>query len=259
MEDVSRQLQVLEKLRQVEIAVRDRLLGLQKIPLDLEKLEASGRANGEAFKAAEEALKTLEKDTRAAELDLKSKEAEIDKAEGRLSDVKTNEEFRAAQKEIETRRQTKSELEDNVLAFFAMLDEKKAALKVLSAEHRLAIEHLTAVAAKSKVQLVELQADLDRLNAGRKELAKELGEPLTTRYLAEVQKKGPITIAIARNGSCANCHMQVRPQAFNEILGAHAIHQCGHCLRFLVPDPRNEPGTLVANQTSGRLDVAGTL
>ena len=60
----------------------------------------------------------MEKSIKNKEIDLKTKEGELQKAEEKLMEVKTNEAYKAAQKELDSQRKMLSSLEDQILNDF---------------------------------------------------------------------------------------------------------------------------------------------
>jgi predicted nucleic acid-binding Zn-ribbon protein len=46
--------------------------------------------------------------------------------------------------------------------------------------------------------------------------------------------KGAVVAAVDESGRCTSCNIQIRPQAYNEIVGAKAVHTCGSCGKILV-------------------------
>src|SRR5690606_28885390 len=66
---------------------------------------------------------------------LKSFEDKIAKAESKLMECKTNEEYKAAQKEVENQKEESARIEDDILKLMTELDGKRARLETDEKEY----------------------------------------------------------------------------------------------------------------------------
>lgn len=212
-------------------------VGLRQLPDDIAQVETKQKELEENFAAARAAVADAEKKLRQAEQDLKSKEDEMFKAEGKMSEVKTNEAYSAAMRENETRKAAKGILEEKTLALMDDLEEQRQLLAGLEKEHVSETTRLQAAKKHLLEQSAVLKVDVDASNAVRDEFASKLDPKLQALYRKVTIDIDSIAIAYATANACVGCHMKLRPQIYNETVGYVAIHQCGSCRRILIPPP----------------------
>jgi uncharacterized protein len=212
-------------------------VGLRQLPDDIAQVEAKQKELEDNFAAARAAVAEAEKKLRQAEQDLKSKEDEMFKAEGKMMDVKTNEEYSAAMRENENRKAAKGLLEEKTLALMDDLEEQRQLLASLEKEHVTEEARLQAAKKHLLEQSAVLKVDVDASNAIRDGFAAKLDPKLQALYRKVTIDIDSIAIAYATAGACVGCHMKLRPQIYNETVGYVAIHQCGSCRRILIPPP----------------------
>ncbi len=67
----------------------------------------------------------------------------------------------------------------------------------------------------------------------RESVAAELPVSLLRKYHTLFQRRGGLALALAKNGACLGCHMQLPPQQYNKLLKVAEIQSCPHCNRIL--------------------------
>jgi predicted nucleic acid-binding Zn-ribbon protein len=229
------QYEVLGALKRVDDQLVRVLSDLAKLPE--ERAQANGRlAEAEsAFQAAKARFEGAEKSARQAELAVKEKEDFLRKAEAKLMDVKTNDEYRAALREMENHKKEKGALEEKALELMSELETHRTAFREDEAKfqeakgvHGTVTEKLAADEAmleKSRGELLRQREELSgRLDDGTASLFRKLSSRM----------RGAVVTAVDDAGRCTSCHMQIRPQAYNEIVGHKAVHTCGSCGKILV-------------------------
>lgn len=232
------QYQFLLQLKEID----DRAVLVEKdahaIPADLAKFDSLLAARRQAFESAKSTVANAEKMLRSAERDLKEKEDALFKAEGKMMEVKTNEEYQAAMRENATQKVAKGELEDRVLKLITELEEQKEALKGIEAEFKKEEQAILADKAKLVAENDALQKLLTQLKDQRAQISGQMEPQTAGMYLKIINTGRGTAVACAENGRCVACHIQVRPQIYNEVLGHKALHKCGNCGRILVPSRR---------------------
>jgi len=152
--------------------------------------------------------------------------------------VKTNEEYRALQHEIEHTQQGIRRIEDEILNLMMEAEAGQSDLK--AAEARLK-EDQQKVNTKRKQLEEENKRDLGALEAylkERKEIDASVSPDLMFRYERVRKLRGGIGVAAARNEVCEICKVRIRPQVFQEIRRNDQIIACDACQRILY-DPEN--------------------
>jgi len=157
----------------------------------------------------------------------------VKKAEGRLPGIKTQKEYVAVLKEIDTAKKMNKELLDSI-------QRKDAEIDVLVKDREEKDGELTALKEKAGSRGAEIDADMAEFNGAieAKESERELllGDLSTTvrkRYHMLLERRGGVAIVEARNETCLGCNMHLPPQLFNSLFSASEIQSCPHCNRLL--------------------------
>ena len=207
---------------------------LDQIPLELSELDGQIAKSLETYHQVKTQFETLEKSVRKAESDLKEKEDFLRKAESKMMEVKTNEEYQAAQKENETHLQAKVQLEESVLSLMTQLDEFKIALKDSESQHKKKTEEFNQAKTKLQDEGKSIQKSYEDLLQKRTSFVSKLEPEIQGLYERSRAAVKGVPIALVESGLCSGCHVKVRPQLFNEVLGFKAVHRCPNCSRILL-------------------------
>jgi hypothetical protein len=178
-------------------------------------------------------LETLQAQRREISQALTLEQDNVQKAEGRLPAIKTQKEYVAVLKEIDSAKKMNKELTDRIKA----KDDQLSALERDKAEKD---EALAAVEAKAAARRGEIEAgladcdqQLGERGAKRDALLAKLPVPLRKRYQQLVERRGGVAIVAAHKGTCLGCNMQLPPQLFNSLYTSQELQNCPHCHRML--------------------------
>lgn len=178
-------------------------------------------------------LGLLQQDDSQLQLDLVKERDNIVRVEGRLPEIQTQKEYVAVLKEIDMAKKANKELEDKLQA-------KQLEISVLEQdqqEKETELGSITETAAARGAELTELlaesEATLDKRGKTREKIAGELPAPLLRKYQTLFKRRGGLALALARNGACLGCNMQLPPQQYNTLLQVAEIQSCPHCNRLL--------------------------
>jgi len=229
-----------------------RLIRLQTIDLDVQKLKAKVdlfpgiskalddklRDASAGVTAAQEKSKNNQANRKKLEMEVGTHESKISKYREQMLSVKTNEEYRALQKEIEHTEAAIRKVEDGILAL--MLEAEGSQQEIRSAETRLKEDQQRVNQERRELE-GEHQKDVSALescNAERKQLETQISGDLLPRYERVRKFRGGIGISAARDYVCEVCQVRIRPQVFQEIRKNDQIISCDACQRILY-DPEN--------------------
>jgi len=207
---------------------------LDQIPVEISELDTQIAKSLETFHQVKNQFETLEKSLRKAESDLKEKEDFLRKAENKMMEVKTNEEYQAAQRENETHLQAKVQLEESVLSLLTQLDEFKITLKDSESQHKKRADEFNQSKAKLQEEGRSIQKSYEELVQKRTSVLSQLDPEIQGLYEKSRAAVKGVPIALVESGLCSGCHVKVRPQLFNEVLGFKAVHRCPSCSRILL-------------------------
>jgi len=230
---VQKQLQLLRDLQELDTEKKvievERQTGLdeqQVLNAELERLQEMVDSLADEMGALE-----IEKTELVNAMALEQKN--IERSEGRLPQIKTQKEYIAVLKEVDTAKKLAKELQDQIDA----KDEALASLRAEKAEKddefAQANEQANGRCAEIDASLVSVIEQLDEMERQRKALLQELPTKLRKRYELLMSRRGGVAVVEARGGACLGCHMHLPPQLFNSLFVVKEIQTCPHCNRLL--------------------------
>ena len=165
--------------------------------------------------------------------DLISAQQRQEKYKEQLMAVKTNDEFRAMQHQIEAVGVEVGQHEERVLVSMMEADEvnasiKKAEAALKAAQAKVAAER-TAIESEVKAQ----QAALGECNASRERIIAALDNKGVIDTFQRIAKVRGSAVARAEGERCTVCQVRLRPAVFAEVRKNDQIVQCDSCQRIL--------------------------
>jgi len=166
-------------------------------------------------------------------LALEQEQANIEKSEGRLPEIKTQKEYLAVLKEVDTAKKLNKDLTEQIEA-------KNAEIEALNGEKAEKEKALTELEEQVSARRSEIEQALQSFEQSQQEIAsqradqiKPLPMALQKRYQLLMERRAGIAVVEARNGTCMGCNMSLPPQLYNSLFVAEDIKTCPHCSRLL--------------------------
>ncbi len=178
-------------------------------------------------------LAVLQKDEAQLQQDLLRERDNIARVEGRLPEIQTQKEYVAVLKEIDMAKKANKDLDEQMLA-------KQQEINALAEDQQEKESELAAIKEKANARGAEISAllsesdsTLGKRKETRSSLANDLPASLLRKYQTLFKRRGGLALALARNGACLGCNMQLPPQQFNTLLRVSEMQTCPHCNRLL--------------------------
>ncbi|HML15855.1 MAG TPA: C4-type zinc ribbon domain-containing protein [Bryobacteraceae bacterium] len=224
----------LQSLDQKISALHKEVTALPKHIAAIEKTLESHIRKLEADRAA---LAANQKDRKKQESEIQIHEQKISKLKDQMLQVKTNEQYRAFQNEIEFAQKEIRKCEDRILELMA--ESEPLDQNVRQAEAALKEEKLLVEAEKDRARkrTAEDQRALDVLHGERTEAAAQLPAPTLKEYERIRKKWRGTAIAEAVKGRCDACQIIIRPQYLQDLKSGEKMLACESCGRFLYYNP----------------------
>jgi predicted nucleic acid-binding Zn-ribbon protein len=230
---VQEQLQVLKALQTLDQTRRELLL--QRQQLDNEQAVLLAEVSRVQAMADSLAATIAARQTEREELlgKLEHERGLAVRAEARLPQIKTQREYLAVLKEVDTAKKQIKDLSDQLAA----KDRETEALHADKAEKD---GELAALSAQTAARQAEIDAAAVSLDDGlanhgrqREQLTGQLPVALRKRYDMLLERRNGVAVVEARDGACLGCHMHLPPQLFNRLYVAQEVQSCPHCSRLL--------------------------
>jgi predicted nucleic acid-binding Zn-ribbon protein len=228
----------LIRIQSIDLSIQEIRTHIDKFPGISKALDAKLSQSTAALAAAQEKSKNNQATRKKLEVEVGVAEAKISKYREQMLAVKTNEEYRALQKEIEHAQVAIRKVEDSIISL--MLEAESSQSEIKAAEARLK-EDQQLVNQERKQLETEHQKDASALEGyvqERREIEAQISADLLPQYDRVRKFRGGIGISAARDYVCEVCQVRIRPQVFQEIRKNDKIIACDACQRILY-DPEN--------------------
>lgn len=213
-------------------AVRARLGAIPAKLAQAESRVKSAQADLDASKAAQ--LATI-KDRKRYELDVEQWKEKVRKYKDQMSQVKTNEAYRALQHEVEMAESQIASAEDRLLEQMVSAEEYDRRIKASEKALKIAEDSSRAEQSVIRAEKESADQDLAAREAERARVVAEIPEDMLDHYHRIAKKHSGISLAEVQDEKCAACGMRIRPHVFQEMRrpGSSEIFHCETCTRIL--------------------------
>ena len=157
----------------------------------------------------------------------------VERSEGRLPQIKTQKEYVAVLKEVDTAKKLSKELQAGIDAKNEILASLSADKEEKDAELASSPEQADPRCAEVDASLVAVHKQLAEMERQRGAMLEELPKSMRKRYELLMSRRAGVAVVEARGGACLGCHMHLPPQMFNSLFIVNEIQTCPHCNRLL--------------------------
>jgi len=226
----------LIELQGLETRIRQAAARLEQLPREMAAMEEQLGATRSLLDRQEADLGRIATERRQLEGEIQIVEERISKYRSQLSDVKTNEQYKALLHEIDFHGERIGKMEDEILVNMEKEDGLRADRLLL--EQQLQKESAQVDREKQVVQkeIEETQIELDRRQGEADALIALIAPEIydTYRKIATLRKG----VALARaSENCQGCHVRIRPSVLGQVMVGKQIVHCDSCARFLYWEP----------------------
>ena len=231
-------LKLLVDLQQRDSLILEKRRFIDKVPLRIFEVD-------EPLKKAKLELENIKKKNEAALRKKKEKESELSetqekirKMKARISDLKTNKEYQAYQKEIEGCEKEITAIEDVILQLMEEIDAVSKEQKAKEAAVNAEIQKIDAFKAELDAEVVKNERELALLKQERAGTVARIDPDVYKTYMRILLDSGDgVAVTTARDELCSGCDMNIPPQLYVEIRKNQELLQCPQCRRILyVPE-----------------------
>jgi len=226
------QLLLLKKLQVIDAKSREARLAATSLPQKLRPAK-DDLARLQKMLDAERA-RLAETDTWRKEQEelIRSEDEAAKAAKAKLQQSKNARDFSAANREIDNKRRSVAEREQEVLKVMEAMEQTQKGLEAHEADVGALREQIEAEEAKINEQIQILEAEAVKESHGREEIIAGLPDSVVKRYETVSRSKGYAVVPVI-DGTCQGCHMSLPPQLANIIARLESIESCSQCQRLL--------------------------
>ncbi|RJR18439.1 MAG: hypothetical protein C4582_11630 [Desulfobacteraceae bacterium] len=229
------------------IAVMNHLIDLQECDAAIRALERRMDVGPLRIKTLQEELTGVEqkldeelleidaclKEKKLIEQEIADLDRQVEKSNDKLSQIKSNKEYKAGLKEIDDLKWNKTQLEEKLLSVLEKLEQltpKKTVHESKKKKLRTAFEKEQAEIMKD---LESVKISLQELSEKRSKVSEIIEKDLLGHYNLLRTRKGGIAVSPVVKGVCQSCHMGIPPQQFNELIRGERLMNCPNCKRII--------------------------
>lgn len=203
-------------------AIEEKLAGTKGV---LEKAKAAVKTDDAARRKYDSTI-----------LDLQQK---ISKYRDQMLDVKTNDQYRALQHEIDFSNQEIRSTEDKILELMMNAESREKQVKAAEAELKEEMAEIEKEKKEARDRTAEDEKLLGEWNGKRDSYRAGVPADLLRHYdrVVKLRKTG---LSEVRDHKCMACQVMLRPQTYNEVRTGNQVVICDSCQRILYFDPASE-------------------
>jgi uncharacterized protein len=239
---VQKVLQNLLDLQSIDVRrneVRSQLITFPKKIAEIDARLAAARAAVEHAKAAQVANF---KDRKKYELDVEQSRERVRKYKDQMSQVKTNEAYKALQHEVQMAEAEIAKAEDRLLEQMVSGEVFDQRIKAADQDRKEIEQATERERARLQAEKAKDDKELAAVEAERSRVVAEIPEGLLDHYERIAKKHQGVSLAEVRNEKCSACGMIVRPHVLQEMRRSDSeeMFHCETCTRILYyvePEP----------------------
>ena len=219
-----------------DVEINDLLALQKKLPVNLSSLKDQLEKAGKELEMAKEKLKAYQVDRKKFELEVDASVEKRQKLETQLMTVKTNQEYKAFEKEIYGIKVNTQKLENEVLRLMEEVEAQEAVVKEKEGIYKEEQEKFRIKEQEIQEQIKKSQEDVKQVRSDREHLAKDINSVLLKRYEKIMGRmKGKVIVPIV-DRNCKGCHTLLPPQVVVNVRRSHDLTICENCGRILIYD-----------------------
>ncbi|MFY9646179.1 MAG: C4-type zinc ribbon domain-containing protein [Terriglobales bacterium] len=232
----------IEKLLELQVAdkeirkLRDEVAALPKRVAVIEQKLAGTKAHLEKVRAA---AKSDDANRKKFEANIKDLQGKISKYRDQSLDVKTNDQYKALQHEIQFAEQEIRLNEDRILEVMVNVDARDKDVKAAEADLKAETAQIEKEKEEARKVTAEDQAKLSEWTSKRDALRQGISEDILRQYERVAKLRGT-GLAEVRDHKCMGCQVMLRPQTYNEVKNGEKVMVCEACSRVYYFNPANE-------------------
>ncbi len=219
-------LTVLFKLQKIDQDLHEIEQLKVNIPHQIETMGGEQSDVEQRFSEQEQQVESLEKDRRQHERDLEGVQEQINKYQGQLHSVKTNKEYDALQKEMQTQKTNISVHEDAILQLMSDTEEAGEALEAIRVEMETTIAAIKIQTRKLKKKLTTVDEDVAVKRDERLRTAMRIEARVARVYNRIRRILGGLAVVPLKKGACGGCFNIIPLQVVAEIRQMNRLTIC---------------------------------
>jgi len=233
------QLRILVQLQDKDFRIAEIVQKQKNLPSIIASIRGKLDTAQQELSEASDDFDSATRERKILESSLKDAETKVTRFKEKIPEIKTNKEYHALLKEIESAKQEQSDIEEKILILFETIDEikvKRSEKENVFKEVEKVFNSEKEIIEKDFEQLAEILKDLE---SQKDSIVSNMDPKLLTEYNRLLSDKKGLAVVTAKNEHCLGCNMRIPPQVFAEIKKNEKISYCLNCKRILYRKPQD--------------------
>ncbi|HUT86072.1 MAG TPA: C4-type zinc ribbon domain-containing protein [Elusimicrobiales bacterium] len=231
-------LKKLVKLQQKDTLIDALRQKISNSPKEIEDLKAKLSESKLATETESHDYKKAVVKHKELETELKAKESEIEKHQKELNEIKSNEAFKALEKEIEFAKKQKDEIETEILNKLEEIESLQKSQKDVSVEFKSEEEKSNAKILEIEKETNQAEKDIAELETQKKEIESEMKPEVLKKYNYIRKKNRDFAVTPVKQHNdgklaCTGCNMFITSQISMELKKKGKLVHCDNCQRII--------------------------
>ena len=222
----------LWELQQVLTALNEREKQMAVKPESFAAIDREYQTANEEMTRLQQQIDVLAKERRRVEGELSDQLEVLKKYQGQLMQVKNQQQYAAAWKEIDASRKHVKELEDSDLKNMGEAETLQSQLDERSGAHSDLQSRYDTAHAEWQHSLSDLKAEAEKLRQRVAEIEATIPERMKNEFYRIYKQRQQVAVARTEGDTCSSCRTRVRP-ALAQRLKRGEILPCEGCHRIL--------------------------
>jgi predicted nucleic acid-binding Zn-ribbon protein len=227
------QLSFLIELQKIDLKIGEITIKRKELPEKIAQMDEEFMAMTASMEEARSKLEELNKRRGDKEDKLKRGVDSLKKTKDRLLEVKTNKEYQAILKEIETIEKKNSDNEDEIITAMEDLDNIKSVLKTNEKDFDDRKSRYESEKQKIAQEISQLDVDLADCQQKSSDLRRQVRSELQKKYEIIKGARNGLAVVSVWKEVCGGCHMNIPPQLYIELQRSVDLLSCPNCNRII--------------------------
>ena len=227
----------LWELQQLLTQIADRERQMAVKPDSFAEVDREYQSANEEMTRLEQSLESLGKERRRVEGELSDQQELLKKYQGQLMQVKNQQQYSAAWKEIDATRKHVKELEDSVLKTMTDVDAVTAQLNERRGGHDALKGRYDQAHDAWQQSLGDLRKESADLRKRAEALEATMPERLRNEFQKIIRQRQGLAVVLVNKDSCGACRTRIRPALYQMLKRGELAH-CEGCHRILYLEPQ---------------------
>jgi len=230
---VDKDLHLLIDLQKLDTQILSIRLRIDALPAHVAADEAVYKEAQKAQESAKQGQLTLDKKKKDKERQVEELTEKIAKMKSRAAEIKTNKEYQANLKEIESFENQIRSVEDELLVIMEALEAAAGNAAAEDRKFSAAKGEAEAMGKERSREISVAEQEMQSLKERRKTLVNAIAPETYTYYLGLLKTCRGVAVAEVVKEICQGCCMNIPPQLFVQIKNGGDLFECPQCRRIL--------------------------